>query len=69
MKVKQVRGSWATFIYDDSDDCVCHLRQVAEQLLNWGDTPKTLCDVKAMELSLLAKKFLELYEEDTKESR
>ena len=61
MERKKLRASFASYKYDNDDVFyICDLTHLAEILLHWSDTPKTLCDVKAMELSLLASKYLEL---------
>lgn len=62
----KVRGSFATYV-QRSGIRICELDELAKQLMNWGATPRSIGDVKAMELALLAEDYLRLVKEHRSE--
>lgn len=46
--------------YSQNDEWITDLEELATILSNWGNIPKSINDKKAMEISLLAQRFLEL---------
>lgn len=57
---KKIRGSIATY-KDSNNFVICDLDQLAHSFaVNWGNVPKSINDIKAQELHLLAKAYLSL---------
>lgn len=60
MRGKKIKNSFATYIDLTTLNNECDLIEVSNILLNWGNIPKTLGDVRAFEIALLARAYLEL---------
>lgn len=55
------RGSWASY-RDEKDETLfrCDTDELAKKLVNWGEIPKSIGNVKAFEISILAEAYLRL---------
>lgn len=61
---KLVRGSFATYrkvVNGNIHVATVDLEKLSKILLNWGDLPRTISDVKAGELAALAEHWLLLW--------
>ncbi len=63
MRGKKIKNSFATYVDLTTLNNECDLIEVSNILLNWGNIPKTLGDVRAFEISLLAQAYLRLLKE------
>ena len=71
MKLKKIKHSFATY-KKPGETAVTRVRDLAKALLNWGDIPKSLNDLRASEISMLAREYLALekaYKKLLKESK
>jgi len=62
-KVERLTHSFATkltWANDEEADAITDIKSVAKSLLNWGEIPKNLNDIRAKEISLLAHEYLKL---------
>lgn len=61
-KPRKIRGSTASYRSKNGMNR-CDLNELAKKYANYGNVPKTIGDIRAMEISLLAIAYLESVEE------
>lgn len=61
MAKEKLRHSTASYVVNGKKKLFrCDVDELAREYINWGEVPLRLNDIKAMEISLLAKAYLKL---------
>lgn len=72
VNTKPIRGSFATYrkvVRGNIHVATVDLEKLSKILLNWGDLPRTISDVKAGELAALAEHWLWLWKRHKRTKR
>lgn len=58
--MKKIKASFASEYNEQTGETTVDINKLARVLSKWGEIPKTLNDTRAMEISILARRYLKM---------